>query len=112
MSPREGCRASEARNASRSVAGTTRDERDTASRRPPPLARRDEASRAPRGVRALEQRTTLPCGPFLAVPPGWLHRGIVGFGYELLEGGGKRRRTRFLSPLSSAPLLSSAYIFL
>src|SRR5664279_4151417 len=90
--PREGRRASEARNASRSVAGTTRDERDTASRRPPPLARRDEARQAPRGVRSLEQRTTLPCGPFplgiacgdtrdkliSAVHPAWLHRGRVG----------------------------------
>jgi hypothetical protein len=81
--PREGRRASEARNASQSVAGTTRDERDAASRRPPPLARRDEASRAPRGVRSLEQRTTLPCGPFLAMHPAWLHRGIVGRRYEL-----------------------------
>ena len=90
--PREGRRASEARNASRSVAGTTRDERDAASRRPPALARRDEARQAPRGVRALEQRTTLPCGPFplgiasgdtrdkliSAVHPAWLHRGLVG----------------------------------
>src|ERR1035438_10561577 len=63
-----------------------RDERDAASRRPPPLARRDEASRAPRGVRSLQQRTTLPCGPFLAVHPGWLHHSIVGFCYELLLG--------------------------
>src|ERR1035438_6459561 len=62
-----------------------RDERDAASRRPPPLARRDEASRAPRGVRSLEQRTTLPCGPFLTVHPGWFHRGLVGCGYELLN---------------------------
>src|SRR5664279_3746072 len=76
--PREGRRASVARNASRSVAGTTRDERDAASRRPPPLARRDEARQAPRGVSALEQRTTLSCGPFLAVHPAWLHRGLVG----------------------------------
>ena len=101
---REGRRASEARNASQSVAGTTRDERDAASRRPPALARRDEARQAPRGVRSLgsglwpsglpprhrlrrcgpicfadgEQRTTLPCGPFLAVHPAWLHRGLVG----------------------------------
>src|SRR5664279_3445048 len=81
--PREGRRASEARNASQSVAGTTRDERDAASRRPPPLARRDEVRRAPRGVRSLEQRTTLPCGPFLAVHPDWLHRGIVGSCYDL-----------------------------
>ena len=138
MGPREGRRASEARNASQSVAGTTRDGGSgSVSRRrvgaahsaakgggdaaspsaylallgralpltfvrgggasPPPLARRDVASRAPRGVRSLEQRTTLPCGPFLlgiacgdtrdklisAVHPGWLHRGIVGFSYEL-----------------------------
>jgi hypothetical protein len=27
----------------------------------------------------------LPCGPFLAVHPAWLHRGIVGFCYELLS---------------------------
>jgi hypothetical protein len=26
-----------------------------------------------------EQRATLPCGPFLAVHPAWLHRGLVGF---------------------------------
>src|ERR1035438_8752693 len=75
---REGRRASEARNASQSVAGTTRDERDAASRRPPPLARRDAASRAPRGVRSLEQRTTLAGRPFLAVHPACLHRGLVG----------------------------------
>ncbi len=49
-----------------------------ASRRPPALARRDEARQALRGVRSLEQRTTLPCGPFLAVHPAWLHRGLVG----------------------------------
>ena len=79
MGPREGRRASEARNARRRVAGTTRDERDAASRRPPAFARRDEAGQALRGVRSLEQRTTLPCGPFLAVHPGWVHRGLVGF---------------------------------
>ena len=78
MGPREGGRASEARNASQSVASTSRDERDEAWRRPPALARRDEARQAPRGVRPLEQRTTLPCGPFLAVHPAWLHRGLVG----------------------------------
>ena len=83
MGPREGRRASEARNARRRVAGTTRDERDAASRRPPAFARRDEAGQALRGVRSLEQRTTLPCGPFLAVHPAWIHRGLVEFCYDL-----------------------------
>ena len=53
-------------------------------------ARRDVPSRAPRGVSALEQRTTLPCGPFLAGHPGWTRRGTGEFQYTLLDPGHHR----------------------
>ena len=55
--------------------GTIDEELDAVSRRAPPLALRDGASRAPSGVCGLERRTTSPCGHILAGSRGWTRRG-------------------------------------